>query len=328
MLSLSAISGFCNNYYQDCYDSPVSVLAPFAPFTRKFVTAKRSIHVVVPAAGVGSRMLQDQTCSKAAAQSDSKPKQYLNLATSSKSGKELSILEATLNKLSDNDAVESIILALHRDDRWFKKLTLAEQVRQKVIVIEGGATRFESVSCGLDYLSCNAKADPLVIVHDAARPCFCSNKLTELIELSERTGRAALLAAKVVDTVKHLRKPFEPALPATTPSEKLSESSVDPALNLMQTTINRDALWLAHTPQIAPLNWLREAFAFAQEQAYEVTDECSALEYHANHLSKTSKKDGLTRMPLLVEDTLSNLKITTIDDLRLARLIYNKDSST
>jgi 2-C-methyl-D-erythritol 4-phosphate cytidylyltransferase/2-C-methyl-D-erythritol 2,4-cyclodiphosphate synthase len=67
-------------------------------------------------------------------------------------------------------------------------------------------------------------------------------------------------------------------------------------------TIDREALWLAQTPQVFGLGRLREAL----ERHHSVTDEASAIE-----------ASGLS--PALVVGNLRNFKVTTMDDLQAMR---------
>ncbi len=103
----------------------------------------RSIIAVLPAAGVGSRMQAD------------KPKQYLTLL-----GKTL--LEHTLDVMLSHPAVSKIILAVSKDDPYIAKLSLPNKIQ----LVEGGATRAESVLNGLNAIE---EKNAWVLVHDAAR---------------------------------------------------------------------------------------------------------------------------------------------------------------
>ena len=131
--------------------------------------------VVVPAAGVGSRM--GASC----------PKQYLPLA-----GKFL--IEHTLERLLGHPKVEQVIVAISATDTFFSTLAVASHPR--VITTLGGAERADSVLNGLALVT-----SEWVMVHDAARPCITHQDLDLLIREAV-TPDGALLGSQVRDTMK------------------------------------------------------------------------------------------------------------------------------
>ncbi len=131
--------------------------------------------VVVPAAGVGSRM--GAAC----------PKQYLPLA-----GKFL--IEHTLERLLDHPKVERVIVAISADDTFFATLAVASHPRLQITA--GGAERADSVLNGLALVT-----SEWVMVHDAARPCITHEDIDRLIrECVHPDG--AILGSLVRDTMK------------------------------------------------------------------------------------------------------------------------------
>ena len=134
----------------------------------------RPIVVVLPAAGVGSRMQAD------------KPKQYLALL-----GKTL--LEHTLDIMLTHTAISKIILVVSKDDPYIANLSLSPKIQ----LVEGGETRAESVLNGLNTI-CDKNA--WVLVHDAARPCLQHTDIDKLLTIDDEQG--AILAIPVTDTIK------------------------------------------------------------------------------------------------------------------------------
>nr|WP_314426078.1 2-C-methyl-D-erythritol 4-phosphate cytidylyltransferase [uncultured Erwinia sp.] len=132
---------------------------------------------VVPAAGIGSRMLSE--C----------PKQYLSIGNKT-------ILEHSLDALLAHPAVTRAIVVLSPDDVHFSRLPLANDPR--IVQVTGGAQRADSVLAGLKAVE-NAQ---WVLVHDAARPCLHLGDLTRLLELTQRSDVGGILAAPVRDTMK------------------------------------------------------------------------------------------------------------------------------
>lgn len=139
-----------------------------------------SYSVVVPAAGVGKRMLADR------------PKQYLRIR-----GK--TVLEYTLEKLIAHPQIQHIVIALHPKDPYFDELSCSQA--SWLTRVNGGKERADSVLNGLNHLvSSNIHSD-WVLVHDAARPCVNHQDLDNLLALAE-TERGGILAAPVRDTMK------------------------------------------------------------------------------------------------------------------------------
>ncbi len=146
----------------------------------------------------------------------------------------------------------------------------------------GGATRAASVRAGLDALQ--AAADDWVLVHDAARACLATADVDRLIDALRDDPVGGLLAVPVADTLKQ----------------------ADAAGRVLR-TVPREAMWRAATPQMFRVGQLRQALD-APGVLDRATDEASAIE-------------ALGLAPRLVEGSASNIKITTPDDLVLARAI-------
>ncbi len=146
----------------------------------------------------------------------------------------------------------------------------------------GGATRAASVRAGLDAL--DAAEDDWVLVHDAARACLAPADVDRLIDALLDDPVGGLLAVPVADTLKQ-----------------------SDAQNRVLRTVPRTSMWRAATPQMFRVGPLRGALD-APGMLERATDEASAIE-------------ALGLAPRLVEGSASNIKITTPDDLALARAI-------
>ena len=133
--------------------------------------------VIVPAAGVGKRMLT--SC----------PKQYLTINNQS-------VLSHTVNRLLSHKNITKVILALSNNDEYFAKTSLADN--PNVIRVSGGKERVDSVLSGLQVID----ETQWVLVHDAARPCVTHEDIDKLIEQCLARNCGGLLAAPVVDTMK------------------------------------------------------------------------------------------------------------------------------
>lgn len=201
-----------------------------------------------------------------------RPKQYLKLL-------DLTILEHTIHRLLSFDTIGKVMVSVSPNDDYWKTLKISQH--PKVETCLGGAQRYHSVLNGLNYLSeLGVDGDSQVMVHDAARPCICLGDLQALYNHANDEG--ALLGLQVRDTMKRTNN----------------------AGNILH-TVDRDNLWHALTPQMAPLAILQQAIQKSMDDGISITDEASALE----HI-------GLS--PKMVKGKPSNLKITRPEDLTLA----------
>ncbi len=223
---------------------------------------EHKLWAVIPAAGTGSRM------------GSRVPKQYLDLAGSS-------VLDMTLQAIFSEPVVDGVFVAVAADDHLF-----AEYCRyaSEVTQIAGGPDRARSVLNVLNHLIAHYSADDWVLVHDAARPCICADRLRRLVQTVSEQHRGAILATPVVDTLKHAQD------------------------GRVTATVDRSNLWQAHTPQIFRLGELHHAIGLGLQQNFVITDEASAMEYA-----------GIP--PIIVPDSRNNIKITEADDLALAEWI-------
>jgi 2-C-methyl-D-erythritol 4-phosphate cytidylyltransferase len=150
-------------------------------------------------------------------------------------------------------------------------------------VVAGGPLRQVSVRNGLDALPVDAK---IVAVHDGARPCVTPQLISETIKSAKRYG-SGVAAVRIADTVKHVERGLT-----------------------VTRTVDRSKLWAVQTPQTFKVSLLRRAFELVNEKHVTITDEASAVEL-------TSQKVRL------VQASVSNVKITTPDDLAMATTLLN-----
>ena len=139
--------------------------------------------VIVPAAGVGKRMLA--AC----------PKQYLKI-------NDQSILTLTANRFLSHPRIAKIIIVVSDEDEYFSQTELVNNIN--VIRVSGGKERVDSVLNGLHAI--DVTKYPWVLVHDAARPCITHHDIDKIIEQCITKNCGGLLAAQVVDTIKQNSK--------------------------------------------------------------------------------------------------------------------------
>jgi 2-C-methyl-D-erythritol 4-phosphate cytidylyltransferase len=80
-------------------------------------------------------------------------------------------------------------------------------------------------------------------------------------------------------------------------------------------TVDRNGLWAAHTPQLFPLRALADAIDAAQAEGCELTDEASAMEF-------------VGIKPRLVMGSAANIKITHSSDLAIAEAWLERRAQT
>lgn len=140
-----------------------------------------SYFVVIPAAGVGSRMANDT------------PKQYIQIHGQT-------LLEYALTPFVQHAAVSRIAVALHADDAHWSTLSL--RGHPKITTTVGGETRAQSVLNGLHALHEHARDEDWVMVHDAARPGVRTAHIDRLMTAVSAHAVGGLLAVPVHDTLK------------------------------------------------------------------------------------------------------------------------------
>ena len=246
------------------------------------MTGGANYWAVVPAAGIGRRMGAE------------KPKQYLKLLNKT-------VIEHSLAPFCDHPLIAGIVVAIAEDDPHWQ--TLAVSRHPKISCVQGGAERCHSVLNGLNHLAAaRAADDDWVLAHDAARPCVKSADLDLLIAAVKDHAVGGLLAAPLGDTVKRAEQGGVPG-----------EGPAPAATYEVQTTVSRDGLWRALTPQMFRLSTLRESLAAVVAKGEVATDEAQAMESQG-------------RKPLLVPAGAHNIKIARPEDLAFAEFHLRRAS--
>ena len=212
------------------------------------------------------------------------PKQYLRINNET-------ILSHTVMRLLNHPLISQVIVALGTDDQYFAESQLAHH--KDIIRVNGGTERVNSVLNGLKAV--NRDKYPWVLVHDAARPCVSHQDIDKLITQCLSNDYGGILATPVRDTMKR---------GICTEGDSSS----------IESTVEREQLWHALTPQMYKTDELTLAIEQALENSLKITDEASAIE-QANLPS------------LLVSASSENIKITHPNDLALAEFYLNKQNN-
>jgi 2-C-methyl-D-erythritol 4-phosphate cytidylyltransferase len=221
------------------------------------------MHLLIPAAGSGKRM------------GSSRNKLLLTVQSRP-------IIAWTLLAAEAADRIEWMgIISQPHDWQDFKTIVADLALTKPVELIQGGATRQESVHNGLLALPSSAKQ---VLIHDGARCLATPNLFNRCAEVI-CSCPGLIAAVPVKDTIK-----------------------VVGMNGIIQSTPNREQLWAAQTPQGFDVNLLKQCHAEGVRQGWEVTDDAALFE-----------KCGIEVRIVPGEET--NLKLTTPQDLAIAEFI-------
>ena len=226
------------------------------------------VFVILPADGLGTRMAGPQ------------PKQFLALNG-------LPILIHSLRAFAAVQRVTAIYVAVRKPEIERVQAQIAEYAAEfalagRILVVEGGDNRQESVSHALAALP--AQPEDIVLVHDAVRPLIDAATIDRTIDAVIQHG-AAIVGLPAVDTIKQVERTAHGAL--------------------ITSTIPREVVVLAQTPQGFRYGLLQNAFAEATADGFIGTDEASVVERAGHPVA-------------VVHGSQVNLKITQPGDLELA----------
>jgi 2-C-methyl-D-erythritol 4-phosphate cytidylyltransferase len=134
----------------------------------------------------------------------------------------------------------------------------------------------------------------IVLVHDAVRPFVTVEQIARVIEEARRCS-AAILGIPAMDTVKEVKR-----------------ASLPEDVALIIGTIPRERVVLAQTPQAFTAKLLKEAFASAEADGVNASDEAGLIERlgHDVHVVLGSER---------------NIKITKPADMDLARFYLERE---
>jgi len=162
----------------------------------------------------------------------------------------LAILIHSLRAFASVERVTAIYVAVRDTEMERVRPRLRVRLDAKVKVVEGGDNRQESVSNALAVLP--AHPEDIVLVHDAVRPLIDAATIDRTIDAVELHG-AAIVGLPAVDTIKQVERTAHGAL--------------------IVSTIPREFVVLAQTPQGFRFKLLQQAFAEATADGFVGTDE-------------------------------------------------------
>lgn len=192
------------------------------------------------------------------------------------------VIVRTLRAFEMSRAIREIVVVARAEEmnlyrEWKQVYGLTKLTR----VVRGGETRQES--CRLGFAALGDRAD-YVALHDGAR-CLVT------VQNIEDTLRCA-----------YIHDCAAAACPATDTVKQCDDYAG------VQTTLDRDHIWMAQTPQVFRADIYRAVSEQAKEDGFCATDDCALAEHY--------------HFPVYLTDCgRQNIKITTAEDLCIAKAI-------
>ncbi len=179
-----------------------------------------------------------------------------------------------------DDVCQTILAVAPEDMEEMKSKFGANLGFMGVSLVEGGTARWQTVRNALQRVSDDATH---VAVHDAARPCVTESMVDGVFAEAKKSG-AAILACPLTGTLK-----------------RVGEVGIE-------STVSRENLYEAQTPQVFLKSILVEAYAKLGDNGDTITDDAQVVEQTGHLVTVVSSS------PL-------NLKITSRSDMALAQSI-------
>ena len=181
----------------------------------------------------------------------------------------------SLETFLEMEEIAEVVMAVPADwkDHFEKEFS-----HPKLKIVVGGAERWQSVKNGVNALTSNAE---YVLVHDVARPFISKEIILDVCETLINKG-SCLVAKPAVDTIKIAKD------------------------GRVETTIDRNTVWMAQTPQAASIALLKKLYGriAAEPLNFTPTDEASILEYFGERV-------------YIVKGNVANDKLTTPEDFEI-----------
>jgi 2-C-methyl-D-erythritol 4-phosphate cytidylyltransferase len=198
------------------------------------------------------------------------------------------LISHTIEVFDECNIIDEIFLVVPEEDFVFCNENILNQqnFQNKVSLVPGGAKRQDSVYNGLLAID-NIIDDSIVVIHDGVRPFIRSEQLTECITCATDYD-ACIFGIPAYDTLKRVN-----------------------SSGFIEDTIERKDIWLAQTPQTFKYNLIRRAHENAIRTGINGTDDAMLVEQ-------------LGVKVRVVRGSRCNVKITTREDLLLARAMVSK----
>jgi len=192
------------------------------------------------------------------------------------------ILVHTLEKFCQSKLIDSIIIVVPEDWTRFTENYIVKKFNiTKVRQIIEGGATRQDSV--FKALQSVDETFATVAIHDAVRPLVSLELLNKVTDKARETG-AAILAVPIYESIKKVAN-FQ-----------------------IEATLTRDSTWLVQTPQVFQRDLIFHAYQQAFFNCITAADDSELVEYlgHPIHV---------------VEGSRTNIKITTLEDLKLATVL-------
>ncbi len=182
--------------------------------------------------------------------------------------------------------VKEIVIAVPEEDRFrVEKEILPYKLSAEIKVVSGGERRQDSVQSALRALSDRCT---VICIHDVARPFITADIIEKCVQGCDAND-GAITAIPANDTLKQ----------------------VDKSTHHIESTLDRERIWHAQTPQAFKRTILQHALQNANEKNLTGTDEAALAEVLGYTIA-------------VVPGSPLNQKITTQEDWEIAEAILHQ----
>lgn len=196
------------------------------------------------------------------------------------------IIVHTLEHFENHPEIDAIAVAILPDGRQeFERLVQRFDISKVKWVVDGGATGQESRHRALEAVAADSPLDSIVLIHDGVRPLINAEVISQNIALVKEKGNAIT-------------------------SSKVNETIVVADGDSIASVLPREHLFAARAPQSFRLGEILSFYdRVVADGENDTIDSCSIMQRYG--------------MPLFhVEGPTSNIKVTTGDDLHIARTFF------
>lgn len=190
------------------------------------------------------------------------------------------VIEYTLSAFCTSAVDEIVIAASPEEVSGIRDI--AHKFSNSIKITAGGASRQQSV-----FNALKMAGGDIVCIHDGARCLITAEQINKSIKDCEKYGAAAL-GVKCKDTMK------------------LADEN-----GYIQSTIDRESLYMIQTPQVFYREKLLEYHKRAERDGIFVTDDCSLFELYGDKI-------------YISEGSYENIKLTTPEDIITAAEILKR----
>ncbi len=207
--------------------------------------------------------------------------------------------------------IESIISKKGQISKACQNSQASSQAAQ-IIQASAAAISSKSSKCPQGAQSAQTfQENPIVFIHDSARPFVTEGELNLLLKKTAENG-AAFLYSEVTETIKTIEKIKIKKIKAAGENEvPIFNMPEQKGLRLNIKTLKRSNLISAKTPQVFKYEIIKNAIEKAAAENFTSTDDVSLVE-----------NIGISATPVMSNPM--NIKITSAIDLEIAELLLSK----